>query len=250
MRSVKARLFTIPASHPSWSARLMLERKGIAYKRVDLVAVMSKPILRAAGFPGVTVPALRIDAERVQGSRTIARRLDQLVPDPPLMPSDPDERSRVEEAERWGDEVLQDVARRIAWNALKRDRSPLRSFLEGARLGVPASVAAATAAPIVAMSARFNEATDERVRADLASLPGMIDRIDGLIADGTLGAAEPNAADFQIAPSIALLMSFDDVRPAIEGRPAADLARRYVPDFPGHAPPVFPADWVAPLRNA
>ncbi len=247
---MKARLFTIPASHPSWSARLMLERKGIAYKRVDLVAVMSKPILRAAGFPGVTVPALRIDGERVQGSRAIARRLDQLVPDPPLMPADPDLRTRVEEAERWGDEVLQDVPRRIAWNGLKRDRAPLRSYLEGARLGVPASVAAATAAPIVAMSARFNEATDERVRADLAALPGLIDHVDELIAAGTIGAAEPNAADFQIAPSIALLMSFDDIRPLIEGRPAAELAQRYVPGFPGHAPPLFPADWVAPLRAA
>ena len=247
---MKARLFTIPASHPSMSARLMLEHKGIAYKRVDLVAVMSKPILRAAGFKGVTVPALRIDGERVQGSRAIARRLDQLVPDPPLMPSDPDLRSRVEEAERWGDEILQDVPRRIAWNALGRDRAPLRSYIEGARLGVPASVAAATAAPIVALSARFNEATHERVRGDLAGLPAMIDRVDELIAAGTIGGGDPNAADFQIAPSIALLMTFDDIRPLIEGRPAAELARRLVPDFPGHAPPVFPAEWVAPLRRS
>ena len=169
---MKARLFTIPASHPSWSARLMLERKGIAYKRVDLVAVMSKPILRAAGFPAVTVPALRIDGERVQGSRAIARRLDELVPEPPLMPSDPALRARVEEAERWGDEVLQPAPRRIVWNLLKLDRTPIRSYLEGARLGVPTSVAAATAAPIVALAARFNEATDDRVRRDLDRAAG------------------------------------------------------------------------------
>ena len=47
---MKARLFTIPASHPGWTARLMLEHKGIAYSRIDLVAVVSKPILRAAGL--------------------------------------------------------------------------------------------------------------------------------------------------------------------------------------------------------
>lgn len=246
---VKARLFTIPASHPSWSARLMLERKGIAYKRVDLVAVMSKPILRAAGFPAVTVPALRIDGERVQGSRAIARRLDELVPEPQLMPRDPALRMRVEEAERWGDEVLQPAPRRIVWNLLKLDRTPIRSYLEGARLGVPTSVAAATAAPIVALAARFNEATDERVRRDLAELPGMIDRVDALIADGTIGGAVPNAADFQIAPSIALLMTLDDVRPLIDGRPAGELADRLVPSFPGHAPPTLPAAWLEPLRG-
>lgn len=226
----------------------MLERKGIAYKRVDLVAVISKPILRAAGFPAVTVPALRIDGERVQGSRAIARRLDEIVPEPPLMPSDPELRERVEEAERWGDEVLQPVPRRIVWNLLKLDRAPIRSYLEGARLGVPTSVAAATAAPIVALAARFNEATDERVRQDLTELPDMIDRVDALIADGTLGGAEPNAADFQIAPSIALLLTLDDVRPRIEGRPAAALAGRFAPGFPGHAPPTLPAAWLEPLR--
>ena len=228
----------------------MLEHKGIAYKRVDLVAVMSKPILRAAGFSAVTVPALRIDGQRVQGSRAIARRLDELVPEPPLMPGDPVLRERVEAAERWGDEVLQPVPRRIIWNLLKLDRTPIRSYLESARLGVPVAMAAATAAPIVALAARFNEATDERVRRDLTELPAMIDRVDSLIADGTIGGGEPNAADFQIAPSIALLMTMDDVRPLIEGRPAAALAKRLVPRFPGHAAATLPAAWLAPLRSS
>ena len=241
---MKARLFTIPASHPGWTARLMLERKGITYARVDLVPVISKGVLRAAGFPRVTVPALRIDGVRVQGSREIARELERRVPDPPLFPADPAERARVEEAERWGDEVLQDVARRIVWNLLRRDRSPMISYLEGARLGVPVRVAAATSAPIAAMSARFNEATDERVEADLAELPGHLDRVDGLIADGVIGGAEPNAADLQIVTSLALLRSMDDLKPPFEGRPADDLIDRLVPDFPGRAGPGLPPAWL------
>ena len=245
---MKTRLFTIPASHPSWTARLMLERKGIEYSRVDLVAVLSKPILRAAGFPGVTVPALRIDGTRVQGSREIARELDRIKPEPPLFPADPALRSKVEQAEHWGDEVLQPVPRRIVWNLLKRDRSPIKSYLAGARLGVPVSVAAATAAPIVAASAKFNEATDANVREDLRALPTQIDYVDELIAEGTIGGAEPNAADFQIAPSIALLMTMDDLRPLIEGRPAAELARRIVPAFPGRAPAALPPEWLPARR--
>jgi glutathione S-transferase len=247
---MKARLFTIPSSHPSWSARLMLEHKGIDYSRIDLVAVLSKPILRAAGFPGVTVPALRIDGRRVQGSRDIARELDRLVPEPALLPADPDLRTAVEEAEAWGDEVLQPVPRRIVWNALKRDRTPIRSYLAGARLGIPIRIAAATAAPIVAMAARFNNATDEHVRADIAALPAMLDRVDAYIADGVIGGDVPNAADFQIATSIALLLTIDDVRPAVEGRPAAALAARLVPGFPGRTPAILPAAWLAPLESA
>ena len=45
---------------------------------------------------------------------------------------------------------------------------------------------------------------------DLAALPGLIDRVDELIAQGVIGGAEPNAADYQIATSISLLLTMDD----------------------------------------
>ncbi len=69
-----------------------------------------------------------------------------------------------------------------------------------------------------------------------------------VIKDGVIGGDEPNAADYQIAPSVRLAMSFDDLRPAIESRPAGELALRIVPDFPGRTPPVFPPEWLAGLR--
>ena len=243
-----ATLFVIPGSHPSMAGRLMLERKGIEYRRVDLVPVIHKGVLRAAGFPGVTVPALRLDGQRLQGSRTIARALDALRPEPPLFPADPERREAVERAEAWGDEVLQPVPRRLSWAAFKRDRAPLGSFAEGARLGIPTELATRTSAPVVALAARLNRAGDEQVRSDLERLPAMLDRIDGWIEEGVLGGSEPNAADYQIATSVRLLSCFDDLRPALEGRPAERLARQLVPDFPGRVPPVFPPSWLEGLR--
>ncbi|MCB0864920.1 MAG: glutathione S-transferase N-terminal domain-containing protein [Solirubrobacterales bacterium] len=247
---MKARLFTIPASHPSWAARLMLERKGIAYKRVDLVEGIHRLVLRAARFPGVTVPALILDGRRIQGTGTIARELDRLVPEPPLLPADPAERTRVEEAERWGDEVLQPIPRRMVWNLLQRDRSPIRSYLEGSRTGLPVPLAAATAGPVIALGAKLNAADDDAVRADLAALPDAVDHIDELIAEGVIGGEVPNVADFQIATSTALLLTMADVRPLFAGRPAEELARRLVPAYPGDAPPVLPTAWLEPLRAA
>jgi glutathione S-transferase len=242
-----ARLFVIPASHPSIAAQLMLDHKGIAYKRTDLLPVISKGVLRAAGFPGVTVPALKIDGNKVQGSRPIARELDRLSPEPPLFPADPERRAAVEEAERFGDEQLQPPMRQILWWTIKRDKAPLRSYSEGAKLGLPISLAMKTAAPIVALSARFNEADDEHVRNGLAALPAMLDKIDAWIAAGVLGDERLNAADFQIATSLGLAMTLDDLRPAIESRPAGALAKRVVPNYPGHTPPILPAAWLEPL---
>lgn len=246
---MEARLFVIPASHPSVAAQLMLEHKGIAYKRTDLLPVISKGVLRVAGFPGITVPALKIDGRRVQGSREIARELDRRQPEPPLFPADAEKRAAVEEAERWGDEVLQPPMRQILWWAIKRDRAPLRSYSEGAKLGIPISLAMKTAAPIVALSARFNEADDEHVRRGLAELPEMLQKIDEWIAAGVLGGEQLNAADFQIAPSLGLAMTLDDLRPAIENRPAGQLAKRVVPNYPGKTPPILPPAWLQQLRS-
>jgi glutathione S-transferase len=245
-----ARLFVIPASHPSITTALMLERKGIAYKRTDLLPVISKIALRAVGFPGVTVPALKIDGEKVQGSRPIARTLERLVPEPPLFPADPTARAAVEEAERFGDEELQHPIRQILWWGFKHDKEPLRSYSEGAKIGLPIGLAMKTSAPIVALSARFNEASDAHAIAALKALPALLDRVDALIAAGTIGAAEPNAADFQIATSLGLAMTMADICPAIENRPAGQLAQRIVPDYPGHMPPVLPAAWLDPLSPA
>lgn len=245
-----AKLYVIPGSHPALAARLMLERKGIPYKRRDLIPIVAKGALRLAGFPGVTVPALKINGTKVQGTREIARELDQIQPEPALLPSDPEQLAKVEAAEKWGDEVLQGRPRRLTWWALGKNRSPMAGYSEGAKLGVPIGIAVKTGAPIVALSARFNEATDENVKADLAAIADDLDRVDAFIADGAIGGTEPNAADFQIATSVRLLMTIDDLRPFIASRPAGEMAMRFVPDFPGQTPPVFPEEWLAPLRAA
>ena len=246
---MKTRLYVIPASHPSIAAQLMFEHKGIPYKRTDLLPVISKGVLRAVGFPGVTVPALKIEGDKVQGSRPVARELDRLRPEPPLFPADPAQRAAVEEAERFGDEELQHPIRQILWWGMKKDHKPLRSYSEGARIGMPIGLAMRTAAPVVALSARFNEADDESARQALAALPALLDKVDAFAAAGVINGEQLNAADFQIAPSIGLAMTLDDLRPAIEGRPAAALARRLVPNYPGRMPPVLPAEWLVPLRG-
>jgi len=243
----EAKLYVIPASGPSRTAMLMLDRKGIPFKRVDLMPVISKGVLRAQRFPGVTVPALKLNGNRVQGSREIARELDRVQPEPALFPADPERRAKVEEAEAWGD-IFQQKPRRFSWWALKRNRPPMASYAEGSRLGIPLGLAVKTGGPVVSLSARFSGATDENVRSDLASLPADLDRIDAWVADGVVGGSEPNAADFQLAPSIGLLMTFDDLRPFIESRPCGELGKRIVPDFPGRMPPVFPAEWLTGLR--
>ena len=238
------KLYVIPGSHPSKAAELMLEHKGIPFKRVDLVTSMHRPALKLLGFEGKTVPAMKSDGRKVQGTREISRALDEIKPDPRLLTSD-----AVKEAERWGDEELQSIPRRLAWWALlhlsgKQRTEAARLSLQGYRVGLPVGVAARTVLPIAKVSAGYNHSTDENVRADLAAVPGKIDRVDALISEGVVGADQPNAADFQIGTSIRLMLAFEDLQPYIEGRPAANHARRIVPQYEAAFPKVFPAEWL------
>ncbi len=247
----KVRLYALAGSPPSMSAQLMLEHKGVEYARLDLPPRIHRVLLRRVlRFPHKTVPAMRIDGRRVQLSRSVSRALDDVRPEPPLFPADLAARTAVEEIERWGDEELQDVVRRLLFWCLRRDKSKLGTLFEGSRSMLPIWAMKSGAPVVVPYSAWRLGADDKTVQADLAALPGMLDKIDEWIADGVIGGENLNAADFQLATSLRALLWYDDIRPLLEMRPAGQLVRRVAPSFPGQIGPVIPADWLAGLRAA
>ena len=129
------------------------------------------------------------------------------------------------------------------------NRPDLRVHM-AAEAGVPAPRLAGPAnAPVARYFARKIGADDtERVRATVVGIPEQLDHVDGLIADGIIGGPNPNAADFQIAPSLRVLMTYEDLAPAFEGRPSAALAQRLLPTYPTSVPAGFvPADWLAAI---
>ena len=237
-------LYVLPASHPCAAVEVALGLKGLPFRRVDLLP-MSQMLIGPLRYGGSTVPGMRIDSEKLTGSRTILRRLDQLVGKPSLLPEDSDLRQRVLEAERWGDEVLQSVPRRIIDVAFLRQPRAMESYAGEAKLPIPRALMG-PAMPLTArLMALKNKARDESARTDLAQFPANLDRIDGWIAEGVLGGEQPNAADLQIGSSIRLLQSIGDIRPLIEGRPAAQLVR-YFPPMVGEVPAgTLPAEWFA-----
>jgi len=241
----RMKLYAVPASHPSAAVERALQLKGLDYERVDLLPLVHL-VHQQALFGRRTVPAVKLpDGQRVVGSQLIMRVLDGLRPEPPLLPADPDRRAQVEEAETWGADVLQELARRIVWTALQRRPDALASYAEGADLPIPVSLAVRSGPLIALLERRLHGATEERARADLAALPGHLDHVDALISGGVLGAAAINAADLQIASSLRLLTTLEDVRPLIDGRPAGELARRLFERYPGCTPAgALPGDWL------
>ena len=123
-----AKLYVVPASHPCAAVE-----RALASSKDRLRPGRPAPgrpqggqaEVRAGDGPG----RLELDpGGRIVGSRLIMRALDAFEPEPPLLPADPVRRARVEDAERWGDEILQSAVRRLSWAILSR-RSGTRDAL-------------------------------------------------------------------------------------------------------------------------
>jgi glutathione S-transferase len=245
-------LYVIPGSHACRSAMLMLEHKAVPYRRVEVLTMLHPIAARLHGFDAGgqtrniggrrslalrladrlgTVPGLACDHQRISTNHRIARFLDERHPEPPLFPADPERRSAVEEAERWANDTLQMDARRIITAAVRSDPSVASRLGADGRLGqllFRRALARRILIPTLVCGAFAPSPATERKL--LAELPVTLDRIDGWIAEGVLGGAQLNAADFMVAPSLALILYRPDVLPLFEGRPALELVDRLLPE--------------------
>ena len=246
-----AKLYVVHGSHPCLTVEKAFALKGLPYKKVEILASM-QPAVMTALFGGRTVPGVKFaDGEKVQGSRAILRAVEARVPSPPLYDG-PAGTAAIEEAERWGDEVLQPIPRRLLWAAFTASPRAMHGFQAGAKgPALPMPLVLAASKLVLPIERRLNDVHDAGVRADLAALPSLLDQVDAYIADGVLDGEQPNAADLQIATTIWLLWRMEDVRPLIAGRPAEAFAFRWlerpVASVPAGALPVESAAQAATL---
>ena len=246
------KLYVIPGSHACRSAMLMLEHKRVPYRRVDIVPLLHPVVVRLHGFDAGgqtrsaggrrtlalrigdrlgTVPALAAGGRRISTNHGIARFLEDRHPDPPLFPADPEQRSAVEEAERWANETLQMATRRLVLAAVVRDPGGMSRSTADGRMGHLLYGNELARRLIIPWIGRHVFATGARADGELlAELPALLDRVDAWIEEGVLGGDEPNVADLMIAPCLALTLYRPDVRSYFEGRPALELVDRFLPE--------------------
>lgn len=235
-------LHVLAPSHPCHAAEAAIRIKGLEYERVELpIGRQLEPMAELYGDDRTTVPGMLVDGEPVHGSNPIMERLEEIAPEPTLYP--PAIAERVVDAARWGDGQLQDIGRRIPWGALHFRPEAMGTLAPGGKPLDPAGTDFAM--KFVRATWKYHNLSAVQLAEDLQALPGLLDHVDALIADGVLGGDEPNAADLQIGATLAVLRVIGDVRPLIDARPAAQLATRFFDERPGAIPAgAFPAGWV------
>ena len=218
-----ATLYAIPGSHAVRTGELMLEHKGIPFRRVNFPPGPHRVLVRVLGFPGDRVPAVKFeDGRRAQGTRELPRVLDELVPEPRLVPEDP----RALEAEVWADEVLQQWARRMVASAGARNPDALSGRGADGRLGVLLSSndvqrRVAASAVLVVFRAYKQQQRDDRKRTG-----EILDQVDAWIDQGVLNGEQLRSPDFAVASSLALVEYIVALQPELRRRPLWGLLER------------------------
>lgn len=109
-------------------ARLLLSAKAVPYAVQEVTpGVGQVDLFRRSGQR--QVPVLQDGDVLIAGSVAIARHLDSKVPEPPLLPGDPQERARALIWENWADTTLAHGARMALLQAVSQDNHLRKALL-------------------------------------------------------------------------------------------------------------------------
>lgn len=204
-------------------ARLLLNAKAIPYAVQEVTPGIGQvDLFRRSGQR--QVPVLQDGDVLVAGSVAIARHLDSKVPDPPLLPGDPQERARALLWENWADTTLAHGARMALLQAISRDNDLRKALLPQATPAPLREVLGAFPGEVVSgVSQLFTHAGLQQLRYAL-------EQLTTLVANGQpLLDAQHCVADVAVAAQLYGLKF-----PATAG---AALAGRGVPGIADH--PLF-----------
>ncbi len=184
MSDGKPTLWQIEISHFSEKARWALTHKGVAHRRRSPLPGTHIPIaLWLTRGAHKTFPVLQLDGRTIGDSTAVIAALEERYPDPPLYPSDPEQRRRALELEDFFDEELGPHMRLLAFYELINEPE---LFAEVASASVPAPLGKAkglTGAYARAYtSLRFGANSDTAAVTAREKIVAAMDRLDSELA--------------------------------------------------------------------
>lgn len=115
-------LYQFELSHYVEKVRLILDYKGISYRKVEVTPGFGQiDLMRISGQR--QVPVLKEGSEIIADSTAIAEYLEKHYPDKPIIPNDPKLRGLCLQMEQWADESIGLNARKCLIGAFSQDQS-------------------------------------------------------------------------------------------------------------------------------
>jgi glutathione S-transferase len=178
-------LWQIDVSHYSEKVRWALAWKGVEHRRRSPVPGAHMPIAAWLTRGGqVTFPVLEIDGRRIGDSTAIIAALEERYPEPPLYPTDSEQRRRALELEDFFDEELGPHIRHLAWHEFRHDRERLNELMRHTAPGPLARIPSVAALYTRVFSAlRFRAGDAEQAERGRAKVLAALDRLEQELGD-------------------------------------------------------------------
>jgi glutathione S-transferase len=192
-------------------ARICLQLKGLPFRRVPLTLGRMRELRRLN--PLGKVPVLVHGEAVVPDSSRIARHLERLYPEPPLLPADPQARAYAAVLEEWADEALYVVIGAFKWlNPENRRRALANTIPE-----MTGAVLAPVVGPLIARRIRRRYAVwgwkpatltelRARMREQLSALATLLDGRTYLVG------RSPTLADLSVFAQLSWLARYAEGR--------------------------------------
>ncbi|HEY9907145.1 MAG TPA: glutathione S-transferase family protein [Thermosynechococcaceae cyanobacterium] len=192
-------LYQFELSHYAEKVRLVLDYKGLAYRKIEVTPGIGQiDLFRLSGQR--QIPVLKDGSEVIADSTKIIEYLDRQYPDRPVIPSDPKLRGLTLLIEQWADESIGLNARKALIGALNGSQSFRTAFLPSSTPDLVKTLVGAVPNELlsflgqgVGLGPEGVKAAEDSLKRDLTALVFILLEQPYLVTD------HPTLADFAVA---------------------------------------------------
>lgn len=202
-------LYQFELSHYSEKARLLLDYKGLAYRKIEITPGIGQvDLFRLTGQR--QVPVLKDGNRYISDSTGIAKYLDLEYPDRPLIPKDSKQRGLCLMMEEWADESIGIKSRKALFSAISQDQNFRKSLLPTSTPDVFKTLVQGVPNDLLKVLGVGVGYTPDVVRSAITDLKQDLEALTLILAESPyLVGDEPTLADFAVA-GLSILLKFPD----------------------------------------
>lgn len=202
-------LYQFELSQYSEKVRLILDYKGLAYRKIEVTPGIGQvELFRMTGQR--KVPVLKDGNQIIADSTEIAKYLDRQYPDRPLIPTDPKQRGLCLLMEEWADESIGVKSRKVLFGALSQNQNLRKSLLPAATPDVVKLLVEVVPSDVLKVLGFGVGYGPDAVQSAEADLKQDLEALCLLLLDSPyLVGEQPTLADFAVA-GLSMLLKFPD----------------------------------------
>ncbi|HEY9636533.1 MAG TPA: glutathione S-transferase family protein [Coleofasciculaceae cyanobacterium] len=200
-------LYQFEMSQYSEKVRLILDYKGLAYRKIEVTpGVGQLDLFRLSGQR--QVPVLKDGTTVISDSTAIAMYLDRQYPDKPLIPSDPKKRGLCLLMEEWADRSIGVLSRKVLYGAVSQNQSFRTSILPNTTPDILKTVVGAVPSELLELLGTGVGYGADAIKDAKDSLKQDLEALSLLLLDSPyLIGDQPYLADFAVA-GLSMLLKF------------------------------------------